>query len=292
MDGPLRRDGRPRRLLLAGGGRRGLEAGGVGRRRRSKTAAEILAKARTRDSLHALAKLTETVDGLPRIIEAPPLITHPTDEYGDLEQIAKKAFAEYRKTLQEDHCQLIERYRFIDLALKVVGVGSVGTMALIALLLGSDDGDPLFLQLKEAGPSVLEAYVGKSRYQNHAHRVVAGQRLMQAASDIFLGWIRGSGAAHRDFYWRQLRDMKGSFTTENARPAGLALYAGVCGWTLARGHARSGDRIAVAAYLGKSDRVDLAIADFAGAYADQVERDFEVVRKAIKAGRVKVETGV
>jgi uncharacterized protein (DUF2252 family) len=259
---------------------------------RSKSAAEILAKARTRDSLHALAKLTETVNGMPRIIEAPPLITHLTDDHGELEQIARKAFADYRRTLQEDHCQLLDRYRFVDLALKVVGVGSVGTMALITLLLGSDDGDPLFLQLKEAGPSVLEAYVGKSRYQNHAHRVVAGQRLMQAASDIFLGWIRGSGAAHRDFYWRQLRDMKGSFTTEGSRPAGLALYAGVCGWTLARGHARSGDRIAIAAYLGKNDRFDLAMADFAEAYADQVERDFALVQKAIKAGRVKVESGV
>ena len=259
---------------------------------RAKSGAEILAKARTRDSLHALAKLTETVDGLPRIIEAPPLITHPTDDYGDLEQIAKKAFADYRKTLQEDHSQLLDRYRFVDLALKVVGVGSVGTMALITLLLGRDDGDPLFLQLKEAGPSVLEAYAGKSRYQNHAHRVVAGQRLMQAASDIFLGWIRGSGAAHRDFYWRQLRDMKGSFAPENARPAGLALYAGVCGWTLARAHARSGDRIAIAAYLGKSDRFDLAVADFAEAYADQVERDFALVQKAIKDGRLEVESGV
>ena len=259
---------------------------------RSRAAAAILANARTHDSLHALAKLTEVVDGVPRIIEAPPLITHPTDEHGDLEQIARKAFADYRRTLQEDHSRLLDRYRFVDLALKVVGVGSVGTMALIALLLGRDDGDPLFLQLKEAGPSVLEAYVGKSRYQNHAHRVVAGQRLMQAASDIFLGWIRGSGAAHRDFYWRQLRDMKGSFKSDNARPAGLALYAGVCGWTLARGHARSGDRIAIAAYLGKSDRFDLAIADFAEAYADQVELDFEVVQKAIKDGRITAVSGV
>jgi len=258
---------------------------------RAKSVEQMLAKARTRDSLQALNKLTETVDGMPRIIDAPPLIAHlPAD--AELDRVARKAFADYRRTLQEDHRELVDRYQFVDLAMKVVGVGSVGTLALIVLLLGRDDGDPLFLQLKQANPSVLEAYVGRSRYQNHAHRVVAGQRLMQAASDIFLGWIRGSGAGHRDLYWRQLRDMKGSVETRGVRPAGLALYAGLCGWTLARGHARSGDRIAVAAYLGKSDRFDLAIADFAEAYADQVERDFEVVQKAIKDGRVKVETGV
>ena len=259
---------------------------------RAKSAEQILAKARTRDSVHALAKLTETVDGMPRIIEAPPLIAHLAGDQGELERIARRAFADYRRTLQEDHRQLVDRYKVVDLAMKVVGVGSVGTLALIVLLLGRDDGDPLFLQLKQANASVLEAYVGRSRYQNHAHRVVAGQRLMQAASDIFLGWIRGSGERHLDLYWRQLRDMKGSVSTENLRPSGLALYAGVCGWTLARAHARSGDRIAIAAYLGKSDRFDLALADFAEAYADQVERDFDVLQKAIKDGRVEVETGV
>ena len=258
---------------------------------RAKSAEQMLAKARTRDSLQALNKLTETVDGMPRIIDAPPLIAHlPAD--AELDRVARKAFADYRRTLQEDHRELVDRYQFVDLAMKVVGVGSVGTLALIVLLLGRDDGDPLFLQLKQANPSVLEAYIGKSRYQNHAHRVVAGQRLMQAASDIFLGWIRGSGAGHRDFYWRQLRDMKGSIETRGVRPAGLALYAGLCGWTLARGHARTGDRIAISAYLGKSDRFDLALADFAEAYADQVERDFEVVQKAIKGGRLRVEAGV
>jgi uncharacterized protein (DUF2252 family) len=253
---------------------------------------KVLAKARTHDSLQALTKLTETVDGLPRIIEAPPLITHLSVHEVELGQMARRAFADYRATLQEDHRWLIDRYKLVDLAQKVVGVGSVGTLSLIVLFLGRDDGDPLFLQLKEAGPSVLEAFVGRSRYRNHAHRVVAGQRLMQAASDIFLGWIRGSGAQHRDLYWRQLRDMKGSFAVENPRPNGLALYGGVCAWTLARAHARSGDRIAIAAYLGKSDRFDAALADFAERYADQVESDFEVVQKAIKAGRVRVETGV
>ncbi len=258
---------------------------------RAKTAKQILAKARTHDSLQAFNKLTTTVDGMPRIIDAPPLIAHlPAD--AELDRVARKAFADYRRTLQEDHRELVNRYQWVDVAMKVVGVGSVGTLALIVLLLGRDDGDPLFLQLKQANPSVLEPYVGKSRYQNHAHRVVAGQRLMQAASDIFLGWIRATGPQHRDFYWRQLRDMKGSVDAENVIPAGLALYAGVCAWVLARAHARSGDRIAIAAYLGKSDRFDLALADFAEAYADQVERDFEVVQKAIKDGRLKVETGV
>jgi uncharacterized protein (DUF2252 family) len=269
-----------------------LELAKTARGVRGKSAAQILAKARTHDSLQALSKLTETVDGMPRIIDAPPLIAHLDPGQIDLERVTKRAFADYRKTLQEDHREIINRYQFVDMAMKVVGVGSVGTLALIALLLGRDDGDPLFLQLKQAGPSVLEPYIGKSRYQNHAHRVVAGQRLMQAASDIFLGWIRATGPQHRDFYWRQLRDMKGSMETEGVRPAGLALYAGICAWTLARGHARSGDRIAIAAYLGKSDRFDLALADFAEAYADQTERDFEVVTKAIKQGRVQVETGV
>jgi uncharacterized protein (DUF2252 family) len=258
---------------------------------RAKKAGQILAKARTRDSLSAFAKLTETVDGVPRIIDTPPLIQHvPMD--AEMARIARRALSDYRKTLQEDHRELIDRYQFIDLAMKVVGVGSVGTVALIVLMLGRDDGDPLFLQLKQAGPSVLEAYVSKSRYQNHAHRVVAGQRKMQAASDIFLGWIRGTGAQHLDFYWRQLRDMKGSIETEGARPAGLAMYGGVCAWTLARAHARSGDRIAIAAYLGKTDTFDLALTDFAEAYADQTERDFDVLTKAIKSGKVEVETGV
>ncbi len=253
---------------------------------------QVLAKARTRDSLHALTKLTNTVDGMPRIIDAPPLIAHLSVEQADLEQVARKAFADYRATLQEDHRRLVDRYRFADIAMKVVGVGSVGTVSLIVLLVGRDDGDPLFLQLKEARPSVLEAFAGKSRYQNQGHRVVAGQRLMQAASDIFLGWVRVAGGQQRDYYWRQLRDMKGSFAVEDPRPSGLALYGGICAWTLARAHARSGDRIAIAAYLGKSDRFDLALADFAESYADQVERDFEVAQKAVKKGAIEVETGV
>jgi uncharacterized protein (DUF2252 family) len=267
-----------------------LELAATTRGVRAKKAEQILAKARTHDSIQAFTKLTETVDGAPRIIDAPPLIAHLKGL--DTEHVAKRAFSDYRKTLQEDHRELIDRYQWVDVAMKVVGVGSVGTLALIVLLLGRDDGDPLFLQLKQAGPSVLEAYVGKSRYRNHAHRVVAGQRKMQAASDVFLGWIRATGPQHRDFYWRQLRDMKGSLETEGARPAGIALYAGVCAWTLARAHARSGDRIAIASYLGKNDTFDFALADFAEAYADQTERDFDVVKKAIKDGRVRVETGV
>ena len=187
---------------------------------------------------------------------------------------------------------LLDRYAFVDLAFKVVGVGSVGTVDLVVLFMGRDDGDPLILQLKEAGPSVLEAYAGRSRYANHGHRVVAGQRLMQAAGDTFLGWIRGTGVRHRDLYWRQLHDLKGAIPVDRVRPAGLCLYAGLCGWTLARAHARSGDRMAIAAYLGASDRFDRAVADFAQAYADQAERDFALLSKAIKQGKVEVETGV
>jgi uncharacterized protein (DUF2252 family) len=180
----------------------------------------------------------------------------------------------------------------VDLAFKVVGVGSVGTRDLVVLLMGRDDGDPLILQLKEAKPSVLEAYAGRSRYARHGHRVVAGQRLMQAAGDPFLGWVRGTGVHGLDLYWRQLHDLKGSIPADRVRPAGLCLFAGLCGWTLARAHARSGDRIAIAAYLGASERFDLAVADFASAYADQSERDYERLVKAVRAGRIAVETGI
>ena len=172
-------------------------------------------------------------------------------------------------------------------------MGSVGTRDLVVLLMGRDDGDPLILQLKEAGPSVLEAYAGRSRYRNHGHRVVAGQRLMQAAGDMFLGWIRGAGPTSTS------TSTGASCTTSRARsridrvrPAGLCLYAGLCGWTLARAHARSGDRLAIAAYLGASDRFDQAVADFAAAYADQAERDYELLIKAIKRGKIHAETGV
>ncbi len=201
----------------------------------------------------------------------------------------------YRRTLETDRRHLLEQFRFVDLARKVVGVGSVGTRAWIGLFLGSDGSDPLFLQMKEAQASVLEGFTGKSEYSNSGQRVVAGQRLMQATSDIFLGWQRiqaGLDGQQRDFYLRQLKDWKGSFAVEAAIPSGAAAYGRMCGWTLARGHARSGDRIAIAAYLGKSDIFDQAIAAFAEAYADQNERDYEALQAAVASGRLKAETGV
>jgi uncharacterized protein (DUF2252 family) len=177
----------------------------------------------------------------------------------------------------------------VDVARKVVGVGSVGTRCFVALLVGRDDRDPLFLQIKEAEASVLEGRLPKSRYRNHGQRVVAGQRLMQATSDIFLGWIRGDDG--RDYYWRQLRDMKGSVPIE-ALSLGMGAYAEACGWALARAHARSGDRIAIASYLGNGDRLGRALATFASTYADQNERDHETILAAVKSGRIVAETGV
>ena len=259
---------------------------------RTKTTTAMLAKARAHDSAHAFHKLTTVVDGRPRFIDKPPLIAHLTAEQADLATAGRQAFAHYRRTLSVEWRAMLDRYAFVDLAFKVVGVGSVGTRDLVVLLMGRDDGDPLILQLKEAGPSVLEAYAGRSHYHNHGHRVVAGQRLMQAAGDMFLGWIRGTGHEHLDLYWRQLHDLKGSIPIDRVRPAGLCLYAGLCGWTLARAHARSGDRLAIAAYLGASDRFDQAVADFAAAYADQAERDYELMIKAIKRGEIHAETGV
>jgi uncharacterized protein (DUF2252 family) len=201
---------------------------------------------------------------------------------------------EYRRTLQSDRRVLLEQYDFVDMARKVVGVGSVGTRCWIALMLGRDEKDPLFLQIKEAQASVLSPYLGASRYANQGERVVAGQRLMQAASDIFLGWQRTTGldGQYRDFYVRQLRDWKFSFPIEAMVPEGLRMYAAVCGGTLARAHSRSGDRIAIAAYLGNSDVFDSAIADFASAYADQNERDYNALAEAAASGRVTAERGV
>ena len=201
----------------------------------------------------------------------------------------------YRRTLETDRRHLLEQFRFVDLARKVVGVGSVGTRAWIALFLGSDEQDPLFLQVKEAQPSVLERFVGKSEYSNHGQRVVAGQRLMQATSDIFLGWQHvsaGLDGKERDFYVRQLKDWKGSVAVEAAVPAGAAAYGRACGWTLARAHARSGDRVAIAAYLGRSDVFDQAIAAFAETYADQNERDYDALEDAVASGRITAERGL
>src|SRR5215212_7321826 len=249
----------------------------------TKKLSKNVQKARGRDSLQALSKLTTVVDGRRRIIDDPPLLVRIPE--GDEIRAQVNAILEsYKRTLQEDRRHLLERYDFVDAARKVVGVGSVGTRAYVVLLEGRDGDDPLFLQVKEAGASVLERYVESNTYEHHGHRVVAGQRLMQAASDIFLGWFRGTEG--RDFYWRQLKDMKGSANVETMSSDELILYAGVCGWALARAHARSGDRVQIAGYLGKSDRFDGAIADFAEAYADQTERDHAALLEAVKSGRV------
>jgi uncharacterized protein (DUF2252 family) len=241
-----------------------------------------VAKAEGKNSLKAFAKLTRLVDGEHRIVSDPPLLVPledllPVDEARRLRTWLNTRFRAYRRTLQPDRRHLLESYRLVDFARKVVGVGSVGTRCFTALLLGKDDADPLFLQVKEAEPSVLEAHTTKSRYANHGQRVVEGQRLLQAASDMLLGWVRTTGLDHvqRDFYVRQMWDWKFSADVDTMEPRALEVYAQMCGWTLARAHARSGDRIAIAAYLGSRDVFDRAIADFASAYADQNQRDYE-----------------
>ena len=258
------------------------------RKKTTKKLSKSVRKARGRDSLQALSKLTRVVDGHRMIVDDPPLLVRIPE--GD--EIRGQVYAileSYKRTLQEDRRHLLDRYHFVDAARKVVGVGSVGTRAYVVLLEGRDQDDPLFLQVKEAGASVLEDYVESSTYEHHGHRVVTGQRLMQAVSDIFLGWFRGT--LGRDYYWRQLKDMKGSAVVENMSPDELVLYARLCGWALARAHARSGDRLQIAAYLGKSERFDVAVADFAQAYADQNERDHAALLAAVKAGRVPTEVG-
>jgi hypothetical protein len=244
--------------------------------------------------MRALSKLTHEVDGRLRIVSEPPLIV-PFDQLADLDPREIKArvgevIADYRETLSEDRRVLLDSYRFADAALKVVGVGSVGTRAWIVLLLGRDEGDPLFLQIKEAQPSVLEPYARPTAYAQQGERVVQGQRLMQATSDILLGWVkaRGIDGERRDYYVRQLWDQKGSARIERMDGPGLRAYGQLCGAALAHAHARSGDRVAIAAYLGKGDTFDWATAAFAEAYADQNERDFESLKKAAGAGRVAV----
>jgi hypothetical protein len=245
------------------------------------------AKAQRKDSLKALSRLTQVVDGAHRIASDPPTLVPLADLAGDidpglLQSWLHERYRDYRRTLQPDRQHLLEGYRLVDFARKVVGVGSVGTRCWIALLLGKDDADPLFLQVKEAEASVLEPYAGKSRFDNHGRRVVEGQRLLQAAGDTLLGWTRAEGVdgVERDFYVRQLWDWKVSPALEVMSPEALKIYAQLCGSTLARGHARSGDRVAIAAYLGTGEVFDRAIADFAVAYADQNDRDFEAVSAA------------
>jgi uncharacterized protein (DUF2252 family) len=271
------------------------------RERQRKMLDKGMAKARTRDSMQELAKLTRMVDGRPRIVSDPPLLV-PVDELvpaekdrATLEEELTGLLAQYQRTLATDRQYLLQHFEFCDMARKVVGVGSVGTRCWIVLMLGRDETDPLFLQVKEAEPSVLSRFVGASRYANQGQRVVAGQRLMQAASDIFLGWQRtkaGLDGRTRDFYVRQLRDWKFSVEIQLLRPEGLQMYGALCGWTLARAHARSGDRIAIASYLGGSDVFDRAIARFAVAYADQNEHDYQALVDAVKSGRITAEQGL
>ena len=264
--------------------------------KRRKLMERNLAKTRAKDSLRAFAKLTTIVDGEPRIISDPPLIVPIEDlsDGGDIEAFARSVNRGYRRTLQGDRKHLLERFRYVHAARKVVGVGSVGTRAWIMLMLGRDNDDPLLLQLKEAQPSVLEPFLGKSEYASHGQRVVEGQRLMQAASDVMLGWHRVTGTddVERDFYFRQLWDQKGSAIIEGMKPKELAAYADICGRTLARGHARSGDPVTISAYLGSNNAMDQALADFAELYADQNELDYAALSTAVKTGRVKAQTGL
>jgi uncharacterized protein (DUF2252 family) len=269
--------------------------------RQRKVVKEGMAKARTRDSMQQLAKLTHNDDGRLRITSDPPLLV-PVDELipGDADRNALEAqltdlIAKYRRTLETDRRYLLEQFEFVDMARKVVGVGSVGTRCWIVLMLGRDDSDPLFLQVKEAEASVLSRFAGASKYSNQGQRVVAGQRLMQATSDIFHGWQRtvaGLDGKTRDFYVRQLRDWKLSLDINAMVPRGMRLYGELCGWTLARAHARSGDRIAISAYLGRSDVFDQAITQFAAAYADQNERDHQALVAAAASGRITAEHGL
>jgi hypothetical protein len=263
-----------------------------------KRALKVSEKAHTRDSLQALSKLAEVVDGRYRIVSQPPIVVPARDlkaTYGlspaQAERNVHAQFRAYRASLRDDQRQLLERFELVDAARKVVGVGSVGTRAFIALLQGRDQQDPLFLQVKEATTSVLEGPLPNSRHSQHGQRVVAGQRMMQAASDIFLGWTKGEDRS-RHYYWRQLRDMKGSAEVETMAPVNLSFYAGICGWTLARAHARSGDPIAIAVYLGRSDRFDRSITDFSQRYADQNELDYQAFVKAIRSGRLEALEGV
>jgi uncharacterized protein (DUF2252 family) len=269
-------------------------------RKMRKRADHSMAKARTRDSLSAFSKLTQSVDGEVRIVDQSPLIV-PIDRlvsgqdrqalFAALDQLLH----DYQETLDFERRVLLEEFELVDLARKVVGVGSVGTRAWIALLLGRGGQDPLFLQIKEAEASVLEEFLAPSEFSNHGERVVVGQRLMQASSDIFLGWLHVEAELDglpRDFYVRQLKDWKGSAAIEDMVPLGMATYGGFCGWTLARAHARSGDRIAIAAYLGKGASFDRALLEFSQDYAEQNERDYRRLLAAVGSGELTAEAGL
>ena len=265
-----------------------------------KRTEKALAKARTRDSMSAFSKLTQQANGTAEIVDESPLIVPlrvliPGPEQEQMLEWLRGLLRVYRQSLDHDRRVLLEQFHLSDFARKVVGVGSVGTRAWIGLLFGRDGTDPLFLQMKEAEASVLEEYAGKSQFRNHGQRVVNGQRLMQATSDIFLGWVHvkaGLDGVGRDFYGRQLKDWKGSAEIEQMVPEGMAVYGRLCGWTLARAHARSGDRIAIAAYLGNGNAFDRAILDFSRAYADQNDRDYQALVNAVNSGRIAAQTGL
>ena len=268
--------------------------------KRYKDAQKMLAKAHTSDTMKAVGKLTTVVDGQRRIISQPPLIVPVEEVFAEVQadaiyQLINTVLNKYRRTLQSDRRHMLEQFTMVQAARKVVGVGSVGTRAWVLLMDAGDGVEPLFLQAKEAQASVLAAYAGRSQYTNQGERAVAGQHLMQAESDIFLGWTRVANpldGIERDYYVRQLKDWKFSVPIEEMLPQGLTLYARLCGWALARAHARSGDRIALAAYLGGSDKFDQAIADFAETYADQNERDYAALKTAAKEGKIEVSTEI
>jgi uncharacterized protein (DUF2252 family) len=272
------------------------ELGRTASARQLKAARRAEKKARTKDSLRALTRLTETVDGRLRFVHDPPLLERidqllPDDEAHELEAGIQSMLNEYVASLAEDRRRLIGTYHVIDMARKVVGVGSVGTRAWVVLLEGRDRSDPLVLQAKEAGRSVLEEYGAPSPFTNQGQRVVEGQRLMQGASDILLGWLHVTGidAQPRDFYVRQLWDGKASAEVETMTPEGLARYGAVCGWALARAHARSGDAIAIASYLGAGDAFDRALVRFARTYADRNDADFAEMQAAVDTGRLVIQ---
>lgn len=259
---------------------------------------KAIRKARGRDNLQALTRFTEVVDGQRRIISTPPLVVPQRDLTGawglsadEIRTAVDEQFEAYKTSLSDDRRQLLDRFTIVDVARKVVGVGSVGTRAFMVLLQGADAGDPLFLQVKEATRSVLEDHLPKSRYRNAGQRVVEGQRLTQSASDIFLGWTKGVGK-DRFYYWRQLRDMKVSADVDSMSPYGMTFYARMCGWTLAHAHARSGDPAALAGYMGDDDGFENDIATFSEHYAEQNQRDFDAFVHAVSSGRIEARQGV
>jgi uncharacterized protein (DUF2252 family) len=273
------------------------EVAKVADKKQMKAAQKNVAKAHKKNSMKAFDRLVRVVDGEPQIISDPPLLVPARDLLSDgqrqeFEERMVELLASYRESLKGDRRHLFDSYRFVDLARKVVGVGSVGTRAWVILMMGRDGQDPLFLQAKEAEASVLEPYVAPSEFENHGERVVQGQWLMQAASDILLGWLPALGIddRERDFYVRQLWDGKRSIEVETLPPEGLAIYGRICGWTLARAHARSGDRIAIASYLGKGDTFDRAVAEFSELYADQNELDYAALADAVKSGSIEART--